>query len=487
MDPKTVSHPLAKIARWRQELSALPPALTEDEAIDRITALEELTAACAAAQARETLTFDMRRRNREADEGMPSSRQGAGVGAEIGLARRVSRSRGSALLGFSRSLILDLPRTYAALKTGIISEEKAQVVAREVDWLPREKRRQVDERMAERLGEVGTRRLGNEVRALAQQLDQTAAVEHLDRCTKERAVTVRPAPGNMAYLTALLPLPQAVAVYANLSRSAQTMIGTGRADGRNRSQLMADLLVERATGQESADAVPTELHLVMSSESLIDSDDASAWLPGFGPLPAGAARTFIAENEATVFLRRLYSRPVDGQLVAMDSRRREFSGLLRRMIVIRDGVCRSPWCDAPISHVDHAVPAVAGGATSWNNASGLCAACNYAKERPGWRHEASSEKLVVTTPTGHRYEVHTGPLITRMPNSDESPPGRCGPQAREGPPGDEGQSGGEGPPGDEAQPGGEIASAKEGPPGDGAPSAVEAHFRAQLMDFLTAA
>lgn len=46
-----------------------------------------------------------------------------------------------------------------------ISEEKARTVATESSWLPREKRQQLDERMSDRLAEVGVRRLGSEVRA----------------------------------------------------------------------------------------------------------------------------------------------------------------------------------------------------------------------------------------------------------------------------------------------------------------------------------
>ncbi|MGO2649018.1 MAG: DUF222 domain-containing protein, partial [Brevibacterium aurantiacum] len=268
MDAEPVSDVIAEIHRWREKLSDLPPARTEHEAIDRITALEELVSVSAAAQARETLTFDMHRRNREAEEGVPSRKQGRGLGAEIGLARKVSRARGSKLLGFSRSLLMDLPKTYASLKSGNISEEKARVVAKETDWLPRDKRHQVDERMSDRLSEVGVGRLGNEVRALAQQLDQKAAVEHLDRCMEERAVSVRPAPGNMAYLTALLPLPQAVAAYTNLAKSAQSIVGIGQAEGRSQSQIMADLLVERITGQDNAEAIPTEVHVVMNESSL---------------------------------------------------------------------------------------------------------------------------------------------------------------------------------------------------------------------------
>ncbi|MDN6527706.1 MAG: HNH endonuclease, partial [Brevibacterium sp.] len=147
-------------------------------------------------------------------------------------------------------------------------------------------------------------------------------------------------------------------------------------------------------------------------DSLFDSGETPAWFPGFGPIPATSAREIIAENEAAVFIRRLYTRPTDGQLVRMDSKRREFSGLLRRMVVIRDDVCRSPWCDAQIKHADHSQAFAAGGETDWDNASGLCAACNFLKELPGWRHEATAEELIVRTPTGHRYQIGTRPIGT---------------------------------------------------------------------------
>ena len=64
MEAEQVPDVLTEIHRWRRSLSELPTAKTEEEAIDRITALEELNSASAAAQARETLSFDMLRRNR---------------------------------------------------------------------------------------------------------------------------------------------------------------------------------------------------------------------------------------------------------------------------------------------------------------------------------------------------------------------------------------------------------------------------------------
>jgi hypothetical protein len=90
-----------------------------------------------------------------------------------------------------------------------------------------------------------------------------------------------------------------------------------------------------------------------------------------------------AGDQATAWVRRLYTSPLTGQLVAMDSRRRCFDGQLRRFILTADRTCRTPWCDAPIRHIDHAERAADGGETSAGNAAGLCEACNYAREAPG--------------------------------------------------------------------------------------------------------
>ncbi|WP_367275076.1 HNH endonuclease [uncultured Micrococcus sp.] len=71
----------------------------------------------------------------------------------------------------------------------------------------------------------------------------------------------------------------------------------------------------------------------------------------------------------------------------MESRARIFPPLLRRRVTLREDRCRTPFCDAPIRHLDHATPHHAGGPTHWENASGLCERCNQTKELPGWRHE----------------------------------------------------------------------------------------------------
>jgi len=79
-------------------------------------------------------------------------------------------------------------------------------------------------------------------------------VNRLSNTVNERRVSLRPAPDAMTRLTALLPVAQGVAGYAALSRHADTNIATG--DARGRGQVMADTLVERVTGQSTAEQVP---------------------------------------------------------------------------------------------------------------------------------------------------------------------------------------------------------------------------------------
>ena len=102
--------------------------------------------------------------------------------------------------------------------------------------------------------------------------------------------------------------------------------------------------------------------------------------------------------------------------MAADSRSRFFSRALALLIDLRDQICRTPWCDAPIRHRDHVVGHVVGGETSLANGQGLCQACNHAKEAFGWRARPSPgdrHAVHVTTPSGHVYRSQAPPLPGR--------------------------------------------------------------------------
>jgi hypothetical protein len=199
---------------------------------------------------------------------------------------------------------------------------------------------------------------------------------------------------------------------------------------------------------------------------MFQADGEPARLPGYGTVPAGWARslltrapagssalstgdgnhrgiradgTRIGTNSGTgtstgtgtgtdsgagkalsTWLRRLYTAPGTGDLVAMDSRARFFPPGLGRFIEARDETCRTPYCDALIRHLDHIVPWHSAGPTALANGAGLCEACNHTKEIPGWAarpHPACAtpsnsppRPATATTPPLHPCPVPTPPL-----------------------------------------------------------------------------
>src|SRR5699024_4418490 len=127
----------------------------------------------------------------------------------------------------------------------------------------------------------------------------------------------------------LLPASQALAVYGSLLSAADR--GRAAGDPRGKGQLMADTLVERTTAQKYADVVPLAVQLVMSDRALFTADTTQpAVLPGYGLVAADWARDLVAAAMADpdhgpgtgLWLRRLYTHPSSGQLMAMDSRSR---------------------------------------------------------------------------------------------------------------------------------------------------------------------
>uniref|UniRef100_UPI0036F28F21 HNH endonuclease n=1 Tax=Mycobacterium simulans TaxID=627089 RepID=UPI0036F28F21 len=80
---------------------------------------------------------------------------------------------------------------------------------------------------------------------------------------------------------------------------------------------------------------------------------------------------------------------------------------------------RTPYCDAPIRHRDHARPRSRGGPTTADNGRGLCQRCNYVKESPGWRVHHRYRKRQAHSRICHANRrlspVHSA-TATRLPN-----------------------------------------------------------------------
>jgi len=393
-------------------LRTLPQGVSDAVRIDRIRALEQLKAAAGAAQAIETAAFAAAQREQHRAAGVPEARIGQGVAAQVGLARRISPHQASRYLGWATVLVTELPNTFSQLASGRVSERRAEIIARETIWLSREHRLHVDAELAGKLESLGDRQVEAEAKKLGYRLDPAGFIARRAHAEAERRVWLRPAPDAMVYLTALLPVAPGVAGYAALAKTADTSTATG--DQRSRGQIMADTLIERLTGQTAAADVPVSINLIITDTALLtpsaDGGNEPAHLDGYGPLPAQTARDLITQpaDHTPMWIRRLYTAPGTGQLVAMESKQRYFPAGQRLFIRLRDQHCRTPWCEAPIRHTDHIHPAAQGGPTTIEGGQGYCQTCNHTKQAPRWTtqridRDDGTHEVDTTTPTGHRY------------------------------------------------------------------------------------
>lgn len=405
--------------------------------IDLIRELESLKGAAAAAQARLTVRFADSQEAVQAAGGVSAPDRGKGIAAQVALARRESPARGSRHLGFARAMVHEMPETMAHLTAGRVSEWRATILCRETAVLSVEDRRQVDRRLSADLPSMGDMQVERAAKGLAAQLDPESVARRASKAAGERCVSLRPAPDTMTYLSGLLPVAQGVATYAALDLHAREQIAAG--DERGRGQIMADTLVERVTGQATAEAVPVEVNVVVPAGTLTGSTDEAAEVVGHGPISAETARALLsasAESEAQVWFRRMLTT-VDGtQLIGLESRRRLFPERLKRFLVLRDKRCRTPWCEAPVRDADHVVAAGRDGPTSVANGQSLCVACNQAKEALGWSAHVVEDGLAragptrphrvrLRTPTGHTYDSTAPPLLEGRrggPSADGSRP-----------------------------------------------------------------
>ncbi|GAB6986289.1 HNH endonuclease [Nocardioides pyridinolyticus] len=363
--------------------------------VDRLTELERLKSAAAAEQARLAAELHERRSG------------GRAVAHEVALARQESPYAGREHLALALALVHDLPETLAALDRGEISERRALIIARESAHLLREDRELVDATLGPLAG-LGDREVLVAVRRRVFEVDPEVAEARGRRARARRRVTLRRLSDGMARVTAELSASDAVLAVRSLDERATVLRASG--DPRTHAQLMADELVDRLNQPAVVGSRRTEIQVVMSAEILLGCDVTTpAHLAGYGPVARREVERLLDDPAAEVFVRRVFANPTDGGLVAMDSRATAFPPSLRRLIFLRDGeTCRTRWCDAPVRHADHVHPRRRGGATDLDQGQGLCEACNYAKEDPGWVHRVTSQwperhTTEVETPTGHRH------------------------------------------------------------------------------------
>ena len=140
--------------------------------------------------------------------------------------------------------------------------------------------------------------------------------------------------------------------------------------------------------------------------------DRPGEIPGYGPIPAPAARAMCADRD---WVRWLVD-PGTGALLDLGAQRYRPGDRLRRFIAARDRRCGFPGCPTPAEQCDcdHVVTFTRRGRTITINLGPLCRQHHNAKTHGLWRltYNPDTQTKTWTSPLGKTYTVGTDPPLT---------------------------------------------------------------------------
>jgi Domain of unknown function (DUF222) len=344
------------------DLLALDPDMLTDAELDEaVIAVHRQSHRLAAAGARLLARWD--RRGVWTGDGSRS--------AAARLARDTRTGIGTARRDLNRARKLEsMPHTASALAAGALSADHVDLLGSANDGA----RRPVFADHEQLLVEQCTRlRFDQAVRAVKYwryRADGDAAEDDATRRHTGRSASIATTIDGMVDVHAWLDPVGGAAVKTELERLEHELYLEDQRDGnvRTASQRRADALVEMATRSAASNGGrrPKPLITVLigdhSFTDLCELADGTVITPGTLVPHLGSA-----ELETVLF---------DGASTVISvSRRRTFTGALRRAIQVRDRHCQHPsGCDVPADHcdVDHIVPHRQGGLTSQFNGRLQC-------------------------------------------------------------------------------------------------------------------
>ena len=407
------THPLAAYLEGLTpgvELAALvasiEPADVDDAALLEAAAAWERVMSWAAARQADVISELRRRREAQRCDNF----LGDELSARLGTTRAVGESKVGLAIALER-----LPGVAAALVRGDLDLRKTVVVTEELMHLPDDVAAAASDAVLPDAHVLTAPQLRAKLRRLEINRDPDGAHNRHERARADRYVSISPTQDAMAWLTALLPAPDAVAVYTTLTALADA---ADPADDRSMGARRADALVDLATRYLDAGATPDgplptrhrrypHLNITASAATLLGLDSEPAELAGYGPIPAPMARA-IADRATW---RPLLVDARSGEPIARATRAYRPSNELTGAILDRDRECTFPGCRviAVRCDLDHIEPfdntRPAGDQTTADNLQPLCRHHHLVKTHGGWALARDPATGVTTwqSPTGHRY------------------------------------------------------------------------------------
>lgn len=332
-----------------------------------------------------------------------------GLSLELALSQDQVRT----LLDEGRTLSALLPATWAGFRSGALTGQKARVILRHFRRLPPDEEIQLyfDQVLAEAAEVLNLPKLRRKARILAEQLaERPLDVMHAEAARSRRVwVDVEEETG-MAYLTAYLHADQALLAKKRIDAIARTLDDghlpepQRRTIDQRRADVAADILLGRGEPSEVRPTVNVYVPLLNLAHCPDELKPAS--VDGVVPISAERARELVG---ASPTLTRIFTDPVDLAPLGIGRRKYVPTADLKRFVLARDEICRTPGCTRPASQcdLDHRHDFALGGETTAENLGARCPRDHTVKHATRWqvslRDTAAGPTEVWTSPGGRRY------------------------------------------------------------------------------------
>jgi hypothetical protein len=212
----------------------------EDDLMRRLVASRRTTGFAEALRLRDLAEFAAARPGQK-----PGERISEWAADEISVAMRWTRNMALAQLHLARTVVSRLPGTLAALSRGELDLRAVKALAEITDPLDDATAKAVEDAVLTKAGKQNLSELRRAARRAVLRLDPAGAQQRHEKRKQERRVELHPREDAMAELTAVLPAPDAVAIYRRLDDFAHAAPPD---DTRTMDQRRADTFTDLLLG-----------------------------------------------------------------------------------------------------------------------------------------------------------------------------------------------------------------------------------------------
>lgn len=384
---------------------------------------------------------------------------------DVAAALRLSPVSAARRVEVARQLTGRLRATQRALENGDVTFWYALSLVEAVAELDDDAALGVEQTVLDGAGSMTLARFRARLRRAVIAAAPRSADERHTKAIGDRRVVLTPQPDGMAWLSAFLTAPEAIAAYRALNDSVAADEGLDGIDVRRADAFVGALQglwaldAPAARHDGSAGRRPAEprsaVNVTIDLATLLRLTDHPGHLDGYGDIPPELARRLASDGD----WQRFVTEPLTGHLLDFGRTTYRPPRALARYIRARDVTCRFPGCarSAMRCDLDHANAWDCEGLTCSDNLGCLCRYHHRAKTHAGWEIESrpdgsagwrsprgpTFERQAIDHSPEHtaRFAAHRAALERSQATGDALPNGNCDDRGGDGD-GDDGDGAG---------------------------------------------